>query len=383
MQRTFKRSDHHRSSAINRFYLTGFAACLFLISGCDLLLTNWDTNSTPYQYPDNIYYVKTIWPHYDVSYANLTYCDSTLTEAIIPTLTYNYRTVWPQKYTAIANDILEKAKDPGLGVRSLHAKGITGEGVTVAMIGNGLPIKNPELEKITCKSRKFGTSTLEFIDYIETQMFNFLADPSIGVAPKLKFFFASVEQWDAKSFAAALRWLINENSQLSDNNKIRAVLLTYFPSSSDLFSFSNRSTLDSAMLETKKAGITILYYSPDERKTGVCYYSYQNPDSLEDCDLEYITPNEYSALSDTNKIYIPVSRRSLKFYDSTFSYAGYGKLEWTIPYLTGVLALGWQVRPDLTGDKLISLVFSSAYRKKDRKIINPVAFIDSVSSFRR
>jgi hypothetical protein len=51
----------------------------------------------------------------------------------------------------------------------------------------------------------------------------------------------------------------------------------------------------------------------------------------------------------------------------------------TIPYAAGILALGWQVRPDLTPAQMKELLFASAYEHESgAKIINPTAFIDLV-----
>ncbi len=58
---------------------------------------------------------------------------------------------------------------------------------------------------------------------------------------------------------------------------------------------------------------------------------------------------------------------------------GKGGLSWSIPYLAGVFAMGWQVRPDLTGENMISLAFKSAsIRGGNCHIINPPAFIDAI-----
>jgi hypothetical protein len=55
-------------------------------------------------------------------------------------------------------------------------------------------------------------------------------------------------------------------------------------------------------------------------------------------------------------------------------------LSWAIPYVAGVLALGWQVNPSLTGEKMLSLLFEPAYINGDgAKIINPQEFIHAVT----
>jgi hypothetical protein len=43
------------------------------------------------------------------------------------------------------------------------------------------------------------------------------------------------------------------------------------------------------------------------------------------------------------------------------------------------LALGWQVRPDLSNSQILDILYQSAYTTDDHlKIIDPVAFIERV-----
>jgi hypothetical protein len=46
-----------------------------------------------------------------------------------------------------------------------------------------------------------------------------------------------------------------------------------------------------------------------------------------------------------------------------------------------VLALGWQLRPDIPSERMRELLFKSAYTKKDgTKVINPGRFIQFVKA---
>ncbi|MFA5252775.1 MAG: hypothetical protein WC454_09360, partial [Phycisphaerae bacterium] len=52
-----------------------------------------------------------------------------------------------------------------------------------------------------------------------------------------------------------------------------------------------------------------------------------------------------------------------------------------IPYCAGVLALGWQLRPEIPPEQMREFLFKSAYVKKDgSKIINPERFIQLVKT---
>ena len=55
---------------------------------------------------------------------------------ILSTVTFDTDTVWPEKLPEgfLPDQILETGKDPGLGIRALHEQGITGKGVSIAII---------------------------------------------------------------------------------------------------------------------------------------------------------------------------------------------------------------------------------------------------------
>ncbi|MBX7258511.1 MAG: peptidase, partial [Candidatus Hydrogenedentes bacterium] len=62
--------------------------------------------------------------------------------------------------------------------------------------------------------------------------------------------------------------------------------------------------------------------------------------------------------------------------ECAYQYCGRGGLSWAIPYCAGVLALGWQLRPDLTPAQMHDLLYRSAYVNGDgQQFINPPEFI--------
>ena len=56
-----------------------------------------------------------------------------------------------------------------------------------------------------------------------------------------------------------------------------------------------------------------------------------------------------------------------------------GGLSWSIPYTAGVLALGWQVCPELTAEEIKVALFATAYVSEDgARIIDPLSFIHAL-----
>jgi subtilisin family serine protease len=82
-------------------------------------------------------------------------------------------------------------------------------------------------------------------------------------------------------------------------------------------------------------------------------------------------------------IFAPASARTAAEQYSpqyeSYQYSGLGGQSWAVPYVAGVLALGWQIDPELSNDDILELLFESAYTDSaNNKIINPGAFIKAI-----
>lgn len=67
-----------------------------------------------------------IYPFDDVRYMDLSGLKSFLDVSLMETLWFSENTIWSDSNNqAIALEVLEKGKNPGLGVRALHDQGIT------------------------------------------------------------------------------------------------------------------------------------------------------------------------------------------------------------------------------------------------------------------
>ncbi len=88
----------------------------------------------------------------------------------------------------------------------------------------------------------------------------------------------------------------------------------------------------------------------------------------------------------SGRLLVPTSPRTVaEEYikgDFGYQYDGEGGLSWAIPNCAGVLALGWQVRPDLQPAQMRELLFKSAYRNADGSLtINPAKFVRLAKAF--
>ena len=306
----------------------------------------------------------------------------------ISTFWFNDRVKFDGSET-LAASILEAGKNPGLGVRSLHARGITGKDVRVAIIDMPNPRLHPEYRDkfeayfVTKDFRpQDGDVSMNVYEMHGPAVVSLLVGKESGTAPGAKLYYAATPMWTygILYLEQALRWIIEENNKLPAVDKIRVVSVSANP---------DHPLWAEAVAEAKVAGILVLDCR-DNDETGIIlngYYDLDDPD-----DISRFTPgspkdgmNEIGRNISGSKIFAPAARRSqAEEYDNTggnrWQYTGDGGISWSIPYAAGILAMGWQVDPTLTNDEIITLLRDTAYLKDGYRIINPVKFIEAIEN---
>lgn len=61
-----------------------------------------------------------------------------------------------------------------------------------------------------------------------------------------------------------------------------------------------------------------------------------------------------------------------------YQYVGVGGTGFAVPYVAGVYALGWQVRPEYTFAQMTDLLFETADKSQSTNFINPQKFIEAL-----
>lgn len=322
-------------------------------------------------------------PYQDVRYLDLTGLNVDLDYLLLETLWFNESTLWTPQAGDMAQDILELAKNPGLGIRKLHEQGITGQGVNVAIIDQNMVLDHPEFQGKIAKYFDVGTNFPSDQGSMHgPAVTSLLVGENIGTAPGASVYYVAAPSWtaDAQFFADALNWIIDENEKLPEGEKIRVVSVSAAPSGPGTPFTSNNGSWDVAYQRAMDASILVLDCTDDHGITAPGYYDLHDPDNLAKFTLGW--PG-VDSVQMPNRIYIPTSHRTTaEEYtqgDFSYQYTGRGGLSWSIPYIAGVLALGWQLRPDLSGSQLLDILFRSAYLTQDNlKVINPGAFIEMV-----
>ncbi|MCL2044811.1 MAG: S8/S53 family peptidase [Oscillospiraceae bacterium] len=305
------------------------------------------------------------------------------------TLTFNDRTVFPNETERLPHNniyhpeyILEAGKNPGLGVRSLHNMGITGIGVNIAIIDNQLQLHHPEYYDNIAEYIEF--KDIQISEYMGSMsgsaIVSLLVGKTIGVAPDAKVYYYSayperVDNIDAEFFIKALDQIIEKNKELDNADKIRAVVIWANP-----LAWANGDLYLESVIKAQEAGILVLDSSEELTFIAPNAYDYLDPEDVSLC----VERPTYPSIMQSNKdiIYAPSSYRTVAesyregYYN--YRYFGMGGVGFTsIPYVAGVLALGWQVRPELTSDEIVDILFQTAYVDLNGlKHIYPTAFID-------
>jgi hypothetical protein len=320
----------------------------------------------------------------DVRAKDMRKFDLSSQKGLIATLTFNLETVWPKRDKmppgSDPEKILTNAMNPGLGVRELHRQGITGKGINVAIIDQPLLKDHPDYDgKIAAY---FDTGCGRSGSSMHgPAVVSLLVGTNCGTAPDARVYYAAAPSWrsDAAYYAKGLEWITAQNEKLPEAEKIRVVSVSANP---NLSSWANRQMWDKACARAEADGIMVLDCTDSHRGfISRCWYDSRDPESVGRCSPG--SPERGLRVNPTG-IHVPASCRTVaQHYDhhgwNSYIYWGRGGPSWAIPYCAGVLAMGWQICPDLTPAQMKELLFASAHvHQSGAKIIHPAAFINLV-----
>lgn len=317
-----------------------------------------------------------------------------ITKESLLSFKYNEKTIFPTGDRLDSDispeELLELAKNPGLGIRSLHEQGYTGEGITVAIIDQNMFLDHPEFAGKVLNYRDFGCDMDKTGSMHAPAVTSLLVGETIGTAPGAKLYFAAVPtwKWDAAYPAEAMDWIVEENEKLPEGEKIRLVSVSAGFGNGE---FSNAEAWIQSRQRAEEAGILVLDGDWEHSMFSAAYFDTSGDLSRES--VECLIPGQpnYSweergtqrlAGYEEDKLFVPISPRTVaeQYFedDSSYQYCGYSGISWGIPYAAGVLAMGWQIAPEKTGEEMAALLIDTAYQQNDMKFIYPEAFIEAL-----
>lgn len=273
--------------------------------------------------------------------------------------------------------ILEDGKNPGLGIAALHKQGITGLGITVAIIDEVLDTQHQEIKDNLVHYENIGWPENTPAQMHATAVSSLLCGKTVGVAPKTKLVFFAANLKDGKpgektyvsnsngkpiniylsNYAKALKKILFMNARLPKDERISAVSI----SSGMLWHDIECTNLIKQLIDS---GVMVLtcdaenFYGEKARFTRIHRLINSDPDSPE----SYVYDRNRALVNSTD-ILVPSGGRTMAGFcgHDNYIYSGVGGLSWSTPYLVGVYALAKQIMPNLTAQHFFDVVRQTGF----------------------
>jgi hypothetical protein len=309
-------------------------------------------------------------------------------------LTFDQNTRWPHKVKLppgfSAPKWLEIGKNPGLGIKALHSQGVTGKRISVAIFDKPILASHGEFKgRIVYQRIAPDVKKNHFLHFHGISCASILAGKTCGVAPEAKIYYFACPDAGRNFYyySLAMDELMKVNESLPSDKKIRIVSISDGLSKTD----KDWPMWEVAARRAQEKGIVVLYANvlddfgfiwggcpPHKNRNNPSGYNFalyllarlaesKNPKDLE----KYL----YSS------IIIPADYRTTasNIGKNVYIYWGSGGFSWAIPYIAGLAALAWDLKPDLTFNQIVDILESSKYVTKDgKRVINPQGFIQVV-----
>jgi len=318
-------------------------------------------------------------------------------------LSYDTKTLWPEENLLPPGFkpgvVSTSTISPGLEICKLHEYGITGKGISVAVID----------KPILSTHREF-SGRIEYIievfkDHPRNKRLHFhgiacaslLAGEKYGVVNQgfLYYFAVPDDGKNVSNYTAALEKILQINSELPGPKKIKVVSI------SDGIPRDKRDNPDSIKLlqtikEAEKQGMAVVHCGvfPINFIVTGCPPG-KNREEAENYELWlYWQRRIYEMDVKERKIYldnlklrignyicVPGEYRTSNSGNGEYTYWGEGGLSWACPYLAGLIALGLQVNTSMSAQDLYKVIIeTSTFNRFGIKVVNPDAYIKKVKN---
>ena len=310
----------------------------------------------------------------DISLANL---DLKEEMERLSSLNFDSLTQWPPRDKLPPGfdpqELLEKGKNPGLGIRDLHLQGINGKGIGIAVIDQPLLLGH---EEYTSRLIRYDATGLQrFSPQMHgSPVVSIAVGKKIGVAPAAVLTYFAVPMWESSNspYTRSLRRVFQLNEILPAEEKIRAVSI-----STGLFSSNpGFEEFKHALEEAENKGIFVVTCDPDSLDFGtLTLMENQDPD-----DPKNYIPGKYAGEHDLLRV--PTGNKTIASHRgiNVYTFEREGGRSWAAPYLAGLAALAFQVNPGIKPAKIKELLVKTATQTKAGPVVNPGAFIKSVKA---
>ena len=280
---------------------------------------------------------------------------------------YDSQTRWPQKLPPGFDPVhlMERGKNPGLGIRRLHQQGITGKGIGIAIIDQGLLVDHIEYrdrlrlyEEIHCgddQAAMHGPAVASIA-----------VGKTVGVAPGADLYYIAETHgvfqfkgfdWDFSYLARSIDRILEVNKQLPAHSKIRVISISVGWSPQQ----KGYAEITAAVERAKKDGIFVvsssIFETYDRRLFfhGLGREPSADPERFESYRpglwwIDQFYAGKAAPNPEIKTLLVPMDSRCTASPTGTEDYVFYreGGWSWSIPYIAGLYALACQVEPNVT-----------------------------------
>jgi len=312
---------------------------------------------------------------------------------------FDTRTRFPNKLPEgfSPEKILEFGKNPGLGIRELHKEGITGKGVSIAIIDQALLIDHKEYSGRVRSYEELHWLGLQAQASMHGAVASISVGKDSGVAPKADLYY--IATWFADSrgridyafLAKAIDRVTAFNQALPKEKKIRALLIARGFAAHE----KGYAEVAAAIEKARKSGIFVVTSSLEAhygfRFNGLGREPMSDPDVIASYSPGLFWQRDFflGIDSSTQTLLVPMDSRTAASPTGVSDYVFYreGGWSWAIPYIAGLYALACQVSPDITPEvfwkKALDTGDSLSVKKNGRdfrleRIVNPQKLIKSL-----
>lgn len=334
----------------------------------------------------------------DLRHADLRRVDlSACSDQLLARATFDTATQWPDGMPEgfRPETALEEGKNPGLGIRELHNRGITGRGVSIAIIDQTLLVDHVEYRDRLRHYEEINAS--QVAEMHGPAVASIAVGKSVGVAPEADlYYFATPSESRQKraSIAHAISRVLEINELLPPEMKIRVISLSHgwLPGQPEY------EVVDAAVRKARDNGIFVVstsvgrYYSAGLWRRfyllGLGGTPGSDPDDPASYRPGYSWKEEFPELPG-DSLLIPMDSRATAGPTDTEDYTFYriGGMSWSIPWVAGLYALALQVNPKTTPKSFARAALeTSTYiplHWEDRDIqfgpiVNPIGLIEKL-----
>ncbi len=321
---------------------------------------------------------------------------------------FDSQTIWPPD-DRMPKDfdwkhVLELGKNPGLGVPSLHTRGITGRGVSIAIIDQPMLVEHQEyFDQIQLYEEGHGAPG------VDSQMHgpavaSIAVGKTVGVAPEAQLYYIALWPGDFGAeedggfrynfvyLAQGVRRILKINSKLPEKERIRVISMQIGWSQEQ----AGYEEITAACEEAQDAGMLVVCSCIEEvhgfKFHGLDRHPLADPDTFESYEPGLWWSKEfYAGERFSDRLLIPMGSRTTASPGGAGEYVFYrtGGWSWSMPYIAGMYALAVQVDPHITPDRFWSLAMGTGHTTQlEHKgemipfgpILDPVALIDALQN---